>query len=210
MSILHKLQWRYAVRKFDQTKNVSEEQITELLKATNLSASALGLQPYEFIIIHDKELQKELQGYSRDQVQIGGASHLIVFATKTEISEDYVLEYIARTEKIRGFEPGGMDDYKKLIFEVAASKTKEDIFHWTQKQAYLALGTLLVAAADLQIDVCPIELINAEKYNKALGLDEQNLHACVVATVGYRSLEDTLHTKPKSRRHLDDITQLRY
>ncbi len=210
MNILNNLNWRYAVRKFDENKIVPEDKIMELLEITNLSPSALGLQPYKFIVIHDKELQLKLQEHSNDQTQVGEASHLIVFATKTEISQSYISNYVEQTENVRNLEIGSMNDSIKTISDIMSAKSSEDFFHWAQKQAYLALGVLILAAADMEIDLCPLELIDSKKYNEVLGLDKEKLHTCVVATIGYRSNEDSLATENKSRREFDDIVQLRY
>lgn len=210
MSILHKLQWRYATKQFDSNKLIPEDQMTELLEATNLSASALGLQPYEFIVVHNKELQKELAEHSFNGIDVKSASHLVIFASKTEINDSYVKEYINCTEQIRDLKPGTMKNTEELTLKLMQGKTSEEIFIWSQKQAYVALGTLLLAAADLKIDMCPMELINSEKYNEILALHEQGLHACVVGVLGYRKEDDKDQFLKKTRKELNDIVQLRY
>lgn len=210
MSILHKLEWRYATKKFDSNKEVSESDITNILKATNLSASSSGLQPYSLIVIHNEEIKKQLREHSYNQPQITDASHIMVFAAKTEVSEEYISEYIERTEQIRNLTVGDLDGFKQNIIARVAHKSKQEISHWTQKQAYIALGTLLLAAADLKIDVCPMEGFIPEKYNEILGLNEQNLHACVIAAVGYRAHDDKLAYAKKSRKALDELVQLKY
>lgn len=210
MSILHTLQWRYATKQFDSNKKVSEDDITELLTATNLSASAYGLQPYKLYIIHNDALQKELREYSYHQSQITDASHIFVFAAKTDISPEYISEYITRTEQVRNMQPGSLETYKQSILGAFAGKSQSDILAWSQKQAYLALGTLLIAGADLKIDICPMEGFIPDDYNRILGLHEKGLHATVVAAVGYRSHQDSLATAHKSRKPLEDLVHRTY
>ncbi len=210
MSIKHKLEWRYATKKFDETKIVPEEQITELLETTNLSASALGLQPYKFIVVHNRDIIKQLAECSFNGIEVANASHLIVFAGKTEVSAEYIDEYINRTEDLRDLERGDLQAVRDLTHNLMGSKSSDDVFIWSQKQAYVALGTLMVAAADLKIDMCPMEVIDSEKYNEILGLNEQNLHACVVGVLGYRKHDDPAQHDVKSRQSLDEITELMY
>ncbi len=210
MSIVHKLEWRYATKHFDSKKNITEKNITEILKATNLSASALGLQPYEFIVIHNKDLQKKLAEYSFQGVEVENASHLIVFATKKRVDKDYISEYINRTEKMRNKKPGDMKALEDVMVSIMNSKSENDIYHWSQRQAHVALGTTILAAADLKIDMCPMEIFDAEKYNEILGLSNQNLHASVVAVLGYRNKDDKDQFEKKSRRDLNDMVQLQY
>ncbi|MCD5390037.1 MAG: NAD(P)H-dependent oxidoreductase [Candidatus Pacebacteria bacterium] len=210
MSIVHKLEWRYATKHFDSEKLISEGNITEILKATNMSASALGLQPYEFIVIHNKDLQKKLAEHSFQGIEVENASHLIVFASKTTVNREYIKGYIDRTEKLRGLEKSSMKNIEDLTLSLVGAKSSKEIYHWTQRQAYVAIGTTMLAAADLKIDMCPMEVFDSEKYNEILGLTEQNLHASVVAVLGYRTEGDKDQFLKKTRRDLDDIVQLRY
>lgn len=209
MSILHKLQWRYATKKFDPEKIVAEEDITELLKAMNLSASSSGLQPYKFIVIHNKELQQQLRSVSFDQPQITDASHLIVIVAKNEVSPEDIKAYVSRTAEIRNI-AASLDGLEQSLLKGIASKNPIEQLQWAQRQCYLPLATLLIAAADLKIDTCPMEGFIPEEYDRILGLSEQGLHATVIAAIGYRSREDNLQHAKKSRRTLDDIVELRY
>lgn len=210
MSILHKLQWRYATKKFDPQKKVSEENITELLKAMNLSASGSGLQPYKFIVVHNNELQQQLREVSYNQPQVTDASHIIVVAAKTEVVPEYIETYIQRTAEIRGIPTESLKGLEQSLLNNIGSKNSREQLQWAQRQCYLPLATLLIAAADLKIDVCPMEGFIPEEYDRILGLQDQGLHATVIAAVGYRSQDDKLQFAKKSRRTLDDIVELRY
>lgn len=210
MTILHKLKWRYAIKRFDSEKKIPEDQITELLKAVNLSASSFGLQPYELIVIHNAELQEKLSEQSYGQGQITSASHIIVFAAKKKINADYVSEYISRTEEVKGMEAGSLADYKDIIQGYIAATSDDDLLVWSQKQAYIALGTLLIAAADLKIDVCPMEGVSADGYDELLDLEKNGLRTTVIATLGYRTHDDKNALAKKSRKSLDELVQLKY
>lgn len=210
MSILHKLHWRYATKQFDPEKIVPEDDITELLKAINLSASAFGLQPYEITVVHNAELKKTLRKHSYNQAQITNASHIFIFTAMKNITPEYITEYVARTERLRKLEPGALDGYKQSILGAFEGKQTDEVLVWSQKQAYLALGTLLIAGADLKIDICPMEGFEPDKYDEILGLDEKGLRATVIAAVGYRSHKDPLAHAHKSRKPLEDLVNLEY
>ena len=51
MSLIEKLQWRYATKKMDSSKVVPQEKVDQILEAIRLTASSSGLQPYEVIIV---------------------------------------------------------------------------------------------------------------------------------------------------------------
>ncbi len=80
MDILEKLNWRYAVKKFDPSKKLNEAQLERVLEATRLSASSYGLQPYKVIVVKDPAVREALKAVSWNQPQITDASHLVVFA----------------------------------------------------------------------------------------------------------------------------------
>src|SRR3989344_9479902 len=99
--ILKALNWRYATKSFDQTKKVSENDLNELLEALRLAPSSFGLQPWKFIIIENKELRKKISEKAWHQPQVTEASHLIVLCSKTDVSEEYIKEFIKETAKTR-------------------------------------------------------------------------------------------------------------
>ena len=210
MSLLNTLNWRYAVKKFNSEKKVSEEHITDLLKGMNLAPSSLGIQPYEFIVISDDNIKQKLLEHSYNQSQIIDSSHLIVIAARKDISETYVDDFITRTADIRTIPVVDLDGYKKMIMGFVERKDSREILRWTQKQCYIVLGVLMSLCADMHIDSCPMEGFNPEKYNEILDLDGKNLHATVIIPVGYRADDDEYADLKKTRHHLDEITTLHY
>ena len=210
MSLLHKLQWRYATKKFDPEKEVAEDDITELLKAANLSASSYGLQPYEIIVIKDQELQDQLRTVSWNQSQISDASHIVVLAAKTSLNTAFIDDYIENIMHERQVSKESLGGYHQMMIDGPGSWTDDQVLAWAQKQCYIVLGTLLMAAADLKIDACPMEGFEADAYDELLGLKDQGLHTTLVIPIGYRSVDDAMQHAKKIRRHLNDIVELRY
>lgn len=199
-SILENRTWRYATKKFDSSKKISNEALGLLLEATRLSASSYGLQPYHVFVITDAEIRQQLKPVSWNQSQVTDASHLIVFAHQTDFGNELVDDYLANVSETRNI-PGetlkGYGDFAKSKLVDLPQKTKED---WAAKQVYLALGNLMQAAAELKIDTCPMEGFEAEAYNSILNLNEKGLSASVVVPVGYRSAEDQTQHLAKVRK----------
>lgn len=75
----------------------------------------------------------------------------------------------------------------------------KDTQHWLEKQVYLALGALLLGAASLEIDVCPMEGFDAKTLDEALELRAKGLTSPVLASLGYHSEMDFNALLPKSR-----------
>ncbi|CAM4250276.1 NAD(P)H-dependent oxidoreductase [Flavobacterium terrigena] len=195
--------WRYATKKFNSEKKISDTDFEILKDAIQLSSSSYGLQPYKVLIIENEEIRKQLQPASWGQSQIVDASHLLVFANITNVDEEYINNFAQNVATTRNIPFENVKGYADFMIGKITTLTPEDQAVWTAKQTYLALGNLLNAAAELKIDVTPMEGFDPNQYNEILGLTEKGLHASLVATVGYRHHEDdTQHyikvRKPKS------------
>lgn len=197
--------WRYATKKFDTTKKVSAEDLATLKEAIQLSASSFGLQLYKVIIVENPELRAQLQPASWGQSQIVDASHLIVFANQTTVENvdvDKYLNNVAATRNLPIDALTGYGDYMKGFIGNLPEEVKPT---WTAKQTYIALSNLLNAAAELKIDVTPMEGFIPAQYNEILGLDKLNLNAALVAAVGYRHEEDATQHYAKVRKSNEDL-----
>ncbi len=199
------LNWRYAVKKFDATKKVSQENMSKLLEATQLSASSYGLQPYQIFIITDKETREKLLPATWGQKQVVDASHLVIFANKTTFGEELVDDYLDNVATTRGLALEDLKSYGDFMKSKLTSLTNDEKSSWTVKQVYLAFGNFLSAAAALKIDTCPMEGFENEQYNDILGLTDKGLNAAVIAAVGYRSSEDKTQNYPKVRRSKSEL-----
>jgi len=197
--------WRYATKKFDATKKVSAEDLDTLKEAIRLSASSFGLQPYKVIIIENPELRAQLQPAAWGQSQIVDASHLIVFANITNIGDTEIDASIADIAKTRGLPIDALKGYGDFMKSKISSLPLEAKNIWTSKQTYLALGNLLNAAAELNIDVTPMEGFEPSKFNEILGLEKLGLNAALVAPIGYRHAEDETQNYAKVRKSSEEL-----
>jgi len=148
--------WRYATKKFDATKKVSDEDFNTLKEAIRLSASSYGLQPYKVFIIENPELRAKIQPVAWGQSQIVDASHLIVFANITNFGDAEIDASLALTAETRGLSSDALKGYGDFMKSKISTLPEETRNVWTAKQTYLALGNLLNAAAELRIDVTPM------------------------------------------------------
>ncbi len=205
MNILEKLQWRYAVKKFDNTKFLSNEQIQLLKEAFNLTATSYGLQPAKLLVIQNKEIQNELVAHSWNQRQVLDASHLLVICVPKSYTTQEVQNYFNLVQKIRNTPDEIIIPFKQFLTAEIAKKTQEELLIWNKNQAYLALGNLLTVCALEQIDSCPMEGFIPEKYDEILQLHEQNLTAVLLLPIGFRAEDDYMKDLKKVRKNIDDV-----
>lgn len=197
--------WRYATKKFDTTKKVSTEDLKTLKEAIRLSASSYGLQPYKVFIIENPELRAKIQPVAWGQSQIVDASQLIVFANMTNFSDADIDASLSLTTETRGLPADALNGYGDFMKSKIGALSEEVRNIWTSKQTYLALGNLLNAAAELRIDVTPIEGFEPSKVNEILGLAGLGLNASVLATIGYRHEDDATQNYAKVRKSNEEL-----
>lgn len=204
MDLINALKWRYAVKKFNQEK-VSDEKICQVINAIALSASSTGIQPYRIFIIKDEDIRKELAKDSFNP-QITEASHLLAFAAFDSVTKERIANLIQLMVSERGIPEDDLEDYKTTLEFHLLSRTDEENFVWSSKQAYIALGTGLIAAANLKVDATPMEGFNPEKLDDLLNLKEQGLRSVLLMALGYRDTEkDFLANQKKVRLPISDL-----
>ena len=203
MSIIDLLNWRYATKHMNG-QPVPEEKLNNILEAIRLSASSMGLQPYTILNIHNPEIREKLKAAANNQPQITQSSNLLVFAAWKDVTEEKVEQYISDVAVTRGMKVSELDAFKNGI--LGFTKKSEDLMTWTSKQAYIALGTALIAAAEQQVDATPMEGFNPDMVDEILGLDKKGLRSVILLPLGYRDEEkDYLSKAKKVRRTRKDL-----
>ena len=204
-SVLEHRTWRYATKKFDASKKVSEQDLETLLEATRLSASSYGLQPYHVFVVTDPEIREKLKPVSWGQSQITDASHLIIFANVVDFGEELVDAYVQNASTTRNIPTESLKGYADFMKSKLLELPAETKNNWTTKQAYIAFSNMMQAAAELKIDTCPMEGFEHGAYNEILGLTEKDLNAAVVLAIGYRSEEDGTQHLAKVRKSREEL-----
>jgi nitroreductase/dihydropteridine reductase len=205
MSLIEKLNWRYATKKFDHTKKLSAEQLDNLLTAIQSAPSSLGLQPYRILVVEDPEIREQLREAGYGQQQITQASQLIVFAAETNLDEDFGKKYIDLIAETREIGREHLAGFEQAVLGAINGLSEDQKIVWGHKQAYIALGVLLTAAAEMGIDACPMEGFLAGKFDEILGLKEKGLTTSVIATIGFRAEDDSFAHLAKVRRPKSEL-----
>lgn len=204
-NFINDAKWRYATKKFDATKKVSTEDFETLKEAIQLSASSYGLQPYKVFIIENPEIRAKIQPVAWGQSQIVEASHLLVFANITNFGDAEIDAYIKNLSETRGIPVESVQGYADFMKSKITTLPEEARNVWTAKQTYLALGNLLNAAAELKIDVTPMEGFEPAAVNEILGFDKLGLNASLLATIGYRHEDDATQHYAKVRKSNEEL-----
>jgi nitroreductase len=205
MSFLESLKWRYATKRMNGEK-VPAEKVEAILEAARLAPSASGLQPFNILVVKDPELLKKIQPVANNQPQITEASHLLIFAAWDNITDQHIDQVFEHINRERNHTPEAQETYKNRIKTHLASKTQEERFQTAARQAYIALGFAIAAAAVEQVDATPMEGFNNAELDKLLGLKEKGLRSVTLLALGYRDVEnDKLVHLKKVRRPKEQL-----
>ena len=204
MSLIEKLQWRYATKKMDLSKAVPQEKLDQILEAIRLTASSSGLQPYEVLVITNPEIRTKIRAIANDQSQITDCSHLLVFAAWDTYTADRINQAFDMTEEIRDIKTETGNAYRQMLLKNYPARDPEVNFTHAAKQAYIGLGTALIAAAYEAVDSTPMEGFDPKALDEILDLKSQGLRSVVMLPLGYRKAdEDWLVNLKKVRRAND-------
>jgi nitroreductase len=203
--ILNSLNWRYATKKFDSARQVAESDLNTLLEAIRLSPSSYGLQPYRVLVLTDRDLREQLRPLCWNQPQITDASHVLVFASQKDFGMELVDSYLELVSGTREVPLDSLSGYGEFMKSKLLGLPAEVKAAWTSRQAYLAAGNLLTAAASLGIDTCPMEGFEREAVDSLLNLHEKGLTTALIIPVGYRSGEDPAQLQEKVRRPSEEL-----
>ena len=200
-SLIDTLNWRYATKKMDASKSVPEEIVNRILEAIRLSASSSGLQPYQVIVVKNKALREQIVPHAWNQQQIVDGSHLLVFAAWDNYTEQRINTMFDLVNEERGFTNEGWEAYRQKILAAYPPRPAEVNYEHAARQAYIGLGTALIAAAEEGVDSTPMEGFDPEKVDEILGLKEKGLRSVILLPLGYRQEEgDWLVNLKKVRR----------
>lgn len=207
MNTLNALKWRYAVKSFAPNKKLSKEQLEGIQEALLLTASSMGMQLMEFVIIENQTVKEQLKPFSYHQPQITDCSHLIVLCRKARTKQKHIDEVVQRVSEVRNIPSETLTGYASMMQTSLHLNTSSQIA-WMENQVYIALGNLLTYCALEGIDTCPIEGFEKNRYNEILELPEQGLHSVVVCAIGFRSSEDKYAHLKKVRKTKEQLFKL--
>src|SRR5690349_3020837 len=153
VDLVKALEWRYSVKKFDNTRQIPPETWRALEQALVLTPSSFGLQPWRFYVVTDPDVKERLVAASFGQRQVADASHVVVFTIKKDLKTCEVGRFLGRVSEVQGRPVAALESLKKTLTNfVERSPQHFDINQWSANQIYIALGNFLTSAAVLGID----------------------------------------------------------
>jgi nitroreductase / dihydropteridine reductase len=204
--LLEKLRWRYATKKMDPAKAVPQDKLERILEAIRLTASSSGLQPYQVLLVTNPELRAQIKPHAWNQEQVTDCSHLLVFAAWDNYSTERINMMFDLVNAERGFKNEGWENYRQMLLGSYPARDAETNYQHAARQAYIGLGSALIAAAEEGVDSTPMEGFDPAKVDEILGLKALGLRSVILMPLGYRAAEgDWLVNLKKVRRSRENF-----
>lgn len=198
---------RRTCKAFDPARRIDAEAIEQLKTLLRFAPSSVNAQPWHFVLAGSEagrtRIADTLQGaYAYNAPKARNASHLVLFCARRELDEAHLAAVLDQEDADGRFATpearAGQGNARGYYVGLHREQLK-DVDTWIDRQIYIALGELLLGAAQLGIDACPMEGIDVAALDTALGLPEKGLRAVVLVALGYHSAEDFNASLPKSR-----------
>ncbi len=204
--LLDKLQWRYATKKMDATLAVPQDKVDRIIEAARLAPTSSGLQPFEVMVVTNKEIRTQIQAAAHGQAQITEGSHLLVFAAWDTYTADRINHMFDLTNAQRGGTNEGWENYRQMLLKSYPAREAQVNFEHAARQAYIGLGAALIAAAFEEVDSTPMEGFDPKSVDDILGLAAKGLRSVAIMPLGYRlNGQDWLQNLKKVRRPLSEF-----
>lgn len=204
--LIDDLNWRYATKKMDPAKAVSEDDVARILQAANLAPTSSGVQPFEIFVVKNPQVKARLCEAAYNQSQLNDCSHVLVFAAWDNYTEVRLNEVIDMMIAARPEAAEGLTAYYNGLKAMLLPRTEQVNFEHAARQAYIAFGTAIAQAAELRVDSTPMEGFEADKVDEILGLRSKGLRAVTVLPLGYRAAEgDWMVNLAKVRKPIDEL-----
>ena len=204
--LLDKMQWRYAAKKMDASKVVPQEKVNRIIEAARLAPTSSGLQPFEVIVVTNKDIRTQIQAVAHNQAQVTEGSHLLVFAAWDTYTADRINHMFDLTNAERGGTNEGWENYRQVLLKSYPSREAQVNFEHAARQAYIGLGASLISAAFEEVDSTPMEGFDPKSVDDILGLGAKGLRSVALLPLGYRAKgQDWLENLKKIRRPVSEF-----
>lgn len=200
-----RLTWRYATKKMDPARSVPQDKVDRILDAIRLAPTSSGLQPFEVIEVTNPEVRAKLRAAAFDQAQITDGSHLLVFAAWDDYTAARIDAIVAHHAAERGASET-LTGYYDRLKGMYLGRDAQTNFEHAARQAYIAFGLALTAAAFEEVDATPMEGFDAAQVDDILGLRARGLRSVTLLPLGYRAAAgDWLAPMKKVRRPIEEL-----
>ena len=121
------------------------------------------------------------------------------------MNQEDIDKWLDQLASMRGVSRESLEGYAGMMNGFFGNMDREKTLAWAKNQVYIALGQLMMSAAVLNLDACPMEGIIPAEYDRILGLENSGFSTTVACAMGYRSSDDKYAELAKVRYSANEI-----
>jgi len=174
MQLTDAIKERRAVKHYDSSHRMSDEEITHLFSMAKLSPTAFNQQNYRFVLVEDNELRTKLRAAAWDQAQVTDASLLIVLCADLKAWEKQPKRYWENApQEVQDYMAGAIDSYYRDLDRVQRDEA--------MRSCGIVAQTLMLMAKDMGYDSCPMDGFDFDAVGKLINLPDDHVVTMMVA-----------------------------
>ena len=161
MNLSELTQTGHFTKVFDLGRRIPDDVFDTLLKFIYSIPASVNAQSSHYIVAADMQSRSRIanaigDGFGINVPKIMNSSHVLVFATRETLSNDYLEELHAKETADGKFPNEAIADHWKSMVRAWIDLHRydgKDLQHWMEKQTYRALGMTLMAAGRSMIRI---------------------------------------------------------
>lgn len=197
---------RKTTKAFESGQGLTPEQSAAVRDLLRMSPSSTNAQPWHFFIAKTEAGKRRVAAgatghFAYNEAKIMNAGEVVVLCARTALDEAYlrqVLDQEAQDGRLAS-EEARTNQHNVRRGYVEKHGATGNLLNWAARQVYIALGFLLLGAAEMGVNACPIEGFDDVALDEELGLAAKGLKSVVLVALGHRSEADFNAALPKSR-----------
>lgn len=197
---------RKTTKAFEAGQGLTPAQSAAIRELLRMSPSSTNAQPWHFFIASSEAAKRRIAAgaaghFAYNEPKIMNAAEVVVLCARTRLDDAYLTEVLdqeTRDGRLANDE-ARTNQHNVRKGYVQKHEAAGSVLNWTARQVYIALGFLLLGAAEMGVDACPIEGFDCTAIDAELGLAAKGLTSVVVVALGRKSAADFNAALPKSR-----------
>ncbi|RMH80374.1 MAG: nitroreductase family protein [Acidobacteria bacterium] len=174
---------RRSITFFDPSREVPDELIREILEVSATAPSGYNLQPWEVIVVKDREKKRILKEICYNQQKVEDASANIVLIANTRAGFEHVDKVLDSWVELGYIKPESRGQLKAQI--VAGWQEPQRAFRKAVRDTALFGMTIMIVARAYGLETHPMEGYDEQKLKEFLNIEEHKVVPMIVA-IGYK------------------------
>ena len=168
MDTFDAIKTRRAIKKFDNTYKMSDEQVQSLMKLTLLSPTSYNQQNWRFVTVTDQKVKEQIHVAAHNQAQPLDGSLVILLCGNMNAWKDDPMRYwknhpLEKQEHVR-------DALHKKYSDSLQNRRDE-----AMRSCGFAAQTIMLAAKQMGLDSCPMVGFEYDEMAKIINLPDDHI-----------------------------------